>query len=81
MPAIAAMTEACPAATMATARRDPAARGPHACDPAAVDLDPGHLGVLDQVHAEGIGGARVAPRDVVVLRDAAPRLVVAPRTG
>ena len=37
--------------------------------------DAGDLAVLDQVHPEGVRRARVAPRDVVVLGDAAPRLV------
>ena len=65
-----------PAATMATLpARIGAARRLDAGDAAAVDVDGGHLGALDQVDAEAVGGPRVAPRDVVVLGDPAARLV------
>ena len=70
------MIEAWPAATMATL---PARIGPRdvrtPVTRPAVDVDGGHLGALDQVDAEVVGRARVAPRDVVVLGDPAARLV------
>ncbi len=60
------------------ARGDGAARRPDAGHAPAGDVDAGHLGALDEVDAERIGRPRIAPRDVVVLGDAAARLVGRP---
>ena len=75
MPAIAATIEAWPAATIATL---PAAIRPRevwtpVTRPPSMSMR-GHLGALDEVDAERVRGPRVAPRDVVVLGDAATRL-------
>ena len=54
---------------------DRPARGLDAGDATVLHGDAGDLAVLDQVDAEGVRGPRIAPRDVVVLGDAAARLV------
>ncbi len=49
---------------------DRAASGLHALHAAGVATqEPGDLGVLDDVDAEPVGGAREAPRNLVVARD------------
>ncbi len=70
------MTLVCPAAaTPMRGGADRPARGLHALDRAgAVEADAGHLAVLDDVDAERVGGARVAPGDRVVARGAAAAL-------
>ncbi len=55
-------------------RRDEAARGLDAGDRAAVDANAGDFALLDDVDAERIGGARIAPGDGVVAHGAAARL-------
>ena len=57
------------------ARGDRPARGLDAGDAAVADVDAGDLAALDDVDAQPVGAAREGPRDVVVLRDAAARLV------
>ena len=56
-------------------RGDRATRGLDARDPLPVDVDPGHLGALDEIDPQRVGGSGVSPRDVVVLGDPGPRLV------
>ena len=56
------------------ARGDRAPRGLDAGDGAARDAEPRHLAVLDDVDAEPIGGARVAPGDGVMPHRAAAGL-------
>ena len=75
-PAIAITTLVWPAATTPIfLRRDGAARCLHAGDRAVgVATDRGHLAVLDDVDAERVGRARIAPGDRIVPRDAAAPL-------
>ena len=56
-------------------RRDPAEARLDRDRAAVAHLDAGHLAALDEVDAERVGGARVAPGDVLVAGDPAARLV------
>ena len=75
-PAIAMTTLVWPAATTPTllvADWPPGGLDP--CDRARrIAADRGHLAVLDDVDAELVGGARIAPGDRIVARDAAAAL-------
>ena len=53
---------------------DGAARGLDAGNAAVLDLQTGHLAILDDVDAAGIGRAREAPGDGIVARHAAAAL-------
>src|SRR5262245_53048956 len=55
-------------------RPDGAARGFYPGDATVLDPEPGHLAMLDDVDAAGIGGAGITPRHGVMARAAAPAL-------
>ena len=74
-PAIAASTELCPAALIATLSATIVPRrGLDPDDPAACGADRRHLAILDDVDAARVGGAGIAPGDRVVPRHPAAPL-------
>src|SRR3984893_11344604 len=54
---------------------DLAARGLYRDDAVVLDVDPGHLGLLMDVDAAGVGATRVTPVDRIVANDPAWRMV------